>query len=86
MLSCGITKGMGKHGETFEMTGVVKEALPGATFRVELENGAEVLGHLAGRLRRHRIRILPGDDVRVEMSPYDLGKARIVYRGKPRAS
>ena len=63
------------------VNGVVDELLPGAKFRVKLDNGQEILGHLAGKLRMHRIRILPGDRVRLEMSPYDLTKGRIVYRG-----
>ena len=63
------------------MNGVVDELLPGAKFRVTLENGQEILAHLAGKLRMHRIRILPGDRVRIEMSPYALTKGRIVYRG-----
>lgn len=61
--------------------GKVDELLPGAKFRVTLENGQEILAHLSGKLRMHRIRILPGDRVRMEMSPYDLTKGRIVYRG-----
>ena len=60
---------------------VVKEALPNAMFRVELENGHVVLAHVAGKMRMHFIKILPGDRVTLEMSPYDLTKARIVYRG-----
>ena len=63
-----------------EFKGVVKELLPAATFKVELENGQEVLAHLAGRMRMHRIRLLPGDSVKVEMTPYDLTKGRITYR------
>jgi translation initiation factor IF-1 len=63
-----------------ELEGEVLEALPNAMFRVELDNGHRVLGHVAGKLRRFRIRILPGDRVRVELSPYDLDRARIVYR------
>lgn len=63
------------------VNGVVEELLPGAKFRIKLDNGQEILGHLAGKLRMHRIRILPGDRVRLEMSPYDLTKGRIVYRG-----
>jgi translation initiation factor IF-1 len=59
---------------------VVREALPNAMFRVELENGHKVLAHVAGKMRMHFIRILPGDRVTVEMSPYDLTKGRIVYR------
>jgi len=58
----------------------VKEALPNARFRVELEDGHEVLAHVSGKMRMHFIRILPGDSVTLEMSPYDLNKGRIVYR------
>jgi translation initiation factor IF-1 len=58
----------------------VTEALPNAVFRVELENGHRVLAHVSGRMRMHFIRILPGDAVTVELSPYDLSKGRIVYR------
>jgi len=60
--------------------GVVKEALPNAMFRVELEDGHIVLAHVSGKMRLHFIRILPGDKVVVEMSPYDLNRGRIVYR------
>ena len=63
-----------------EFDGEVMEALPNAMFRVKLENDHVVLGHVAGKMRRFRIRILPGDKVRVEVSPYDLERARIVYR------
>ena len=63
-----------------EFDGEVTEALPNAMFRVKLDNGHEVLGHIAGKMRRFRIRILPGDRVRVEVSPYDLTRGRIVYR------
>jgi translation initiation factor IF-1 len=59
----------------------VKESLPNATFRVALENGHEVLAHVSGKMRMHYIRILPGDKVTVEISPYDLKRGRIVYRG-----
>lgn len=62
--------------------GQVTEALPSLHFRVTLEGGQEVLGHLAGRLRLHHIKVLPGDKVTVEMSPYDDKRGRIVYRGK----
>jgi len=58
----------------------VKEALPNAMFRVELEDGHEVLAHVSGKMRMNFIRILPGDNVTIEMSPYDLTKGRIVYR------
>jgi len=60
---------------------VVKDALPNAMFRVELENGHTVLAHVSGKMRMHFIKILPGDKVTIEMSPYDLTKGRIVYRG-----
>jgi translation initiation factor IF-1 len=66
--------------EKVEFEGEVVEALPNAMFKVMLDNGHEVLGHVAGKMRRYRIRILPGDRVRVEVSPYDLSRARIVYR------
>ena len=66
--------------EKVEFEGEVVEALPNAMFRVKLDNDHEVLGHVAGKMRRFRIRILPGDRVRVEVSPYDLSRARIVYR------
>ncbi|GAB6888732.1 translation initiation factor IF-1 [Desulfothermus okinawensis JCM 13304] len=68
--------------ECIEVTGVVKEALPNAMFKVELENGHEVLGHISGKMRKYYIRILPGDKVKVELSPYDLTRGRIVYRYK----
>jgi translation initiation factor IF-1 len=66
--------------EKVEFDGEVVEALPNAMFRVQLDNGHEILGHVAGKMRRYRIRILPGDRVRVEVSPYDLSRGRIVYR------
>lgn len=65
-----------------EMTGVVEEVLPGATFRIKLENGARILGHISGRMRQHKIQILLGDKVRLDMSPYDLTRGRITYREK----
>ena len=65
-----------------EIDGIVKEALPNATFRVELPNGHEVLAHISGKLRMNYIKILPGDSVKMEMSPYDLSKARITWRSK----
>lgn len=64
------------------MEGTVNESLPNAMFRVELENGHEVLAHISGKMRMHYIRILPGDKVTVELTPYDLSRARIVYRAK----
>lgn len=65
-----------------EVDGVITEALSNAMFRVELENKHEVVAHISGKMRMHYIRILPGDKVKLEMSPYDLTKARIVYRYK----
>jgi len=67
--------------DAIRVEGIVREALPNAMFRVELENGHKILGHVSGKMRMHFIRILPGDKVTVEMSPYDLTKGRIVYRG-----
>jgi translation initiation factor IF-1 len=64
------------------LEGVVKEPLPNAVFKVELENGHEVLAHSSGKMRMHRIRILPGDRVQVEITPYDLKRGRITYRYK----
>ncbi|NLV92211.1 MAG: translation initiation factor IF-1 [Firmicutes bacterium] len=68
--------------DVIEVEGTVVEPLPNAMFRVELENGHEVLAHISGRMRMHFIRILPGDKVTVELSPYDLSRGRIVYRKK----
>lgn len=65
-----------------ELEGVVKEKLPNTTFTVELENGHSVLAHISGKIRKHYIRILPGDKVTVEMTPYDLTKGRITFRHK----
>ncbi|MCK4540228.1 translation initiation factor IF-1 [Candidatus Parcubacteria bacterium] len=66
--------------EFIEVTGEVLELMPATTFKVMLENGHEILAHLSGRMRMHRIRLLPGDKVKVQMSPYDLSKGRITYR------
>ena len=66
--------------EAIEIEGVVTQALANTQFRVKLENGHEVLAHVAGKIRKHFIRIVPGDKVRVEVSPYDLTKGRITYR------
>ncbi len=63
-----------------EILGVVDELLPNASFRVTLENGHQILAHLSGRMRMHRIHLLPGDRVTVEMTPYDVTKGRIIYR------
>ena len=68
--------------ETVEMQGEVVENLPNATFRVKLENGHVVLGYISGKMRMHYIRIFPGDKVTAEMTPYDLTRARIIYRAK----
>lgn len=68
--------------DVIEVEGVVTETLPNAMFKVELENGHEVLAHVSGKIRMHFIRILPGDKVTVELSPYDLTKGRITYRYK----
>lgn len=65
-----------------EAQGVVTDSLPSATFRVALESGHEVLAHISGKIRMHRIKILPGDRVLVELSSYDLGRGRILYRYK----
>lgn len=67
--------------DVIRVEGIVREALPNAMFRVELENGHTVLAHVSGKMRMHFIRILPGDKVTLELSPYDLSKGRIVYRG-----
>ena len=67
--------------DVIQMQGEILENLPNATFRVKLENGHVVLGHISGKMRMHYIRILPGDTVTVEVNPYDLAKGRIVYRG-----
>jgi translation initiation factor IF-1 len=66
--------------DVIEVEGTVTDTLPNATFKVELENGASVLAHVSGKIRMHYIRILPGDKVTVELSPYDLTKGRITYR------
>ncbi len=68
--------------EPILVVGTVTESLPNATFRVELENGHKILAHISGKMRMHFIRILPGDKVTIEMSPYDLSKGRIIYRNK----
>ena len=72
---------MAKHA-SIEQDGTIVEALSNAMFRVELENGHEVVAHISGKMRMFYIKILPGDRVKMEMSPYDLSKGRIVYRYK----
>ncbi len=66
--------------EAIEVEGLVKEALPNTMFRVELKNGHIIMAHLSGKMRKHYIRIVPGDNVKVELSPYDLDKGRITFR------
>ncbi|CEM61312.1 translation initiation factor IF-1 [Treponema phagedenis] len=66
--------------EAIEVEGVVKEALPNTTFKVELKNGHEILAYLSGKMRKHYIRIVPGDTVKVALSPYDLNRGRIMFR------
>ena len=68
--------------EVIEVEGTVVETLPNAMFRVELENGHRLLAHISGKMRMHFIKILPGDKVSVQMSPYDLNRGRITYRAK----
>ena len=68
--------------EAIEVEGLVKEALPNVMFRVELKNKHVILAHMSGRMRQKHIKIVPGDTVRIEMSPYDLTKGRIIYREK----
>lgn len=68
--------------DLIEVEGTVLEALPNAQFRVELENGHRVMAHISGKIRMHFIRILPGDKVKLELSPYDLSRGRITFRGK----
>jgi translation initiation factor IF-1 len=71
---------MARDKEVIELTGTVIEALPGTQFRVELENGHQIIAIVSGRMRRHYIRLVPGDKVKVELTPYDLTKGRITYR------
>jgi len=73
---------LSKRDDAIELEGTVVEPLPNAMFRVELENGHKVLAHISGKMRMHYIRILPGDKVVVELSPYDLTRGRITYRYK----
>ncbi|MEK7432055.1 MAG: translation initiation factor IF-1 [Cyanobacteriota bacterium] len=68
--------------DVIEMEGTIEEALPNAMFRLTLENGHKVLAHISGKMRKHFIKILPGDKVKVELSPYDLTRGRITYRLK----
>lgn len=68
--------------DVIEIEGTILESMPNAMFRVELENGHEILAHISGKIRKNFIRILPGDKVKVEMTPYDLSKGRITFRLK----
>ena len=77
---------MAKEQEKIKVEGTVIEALPGTQFRVELDNGHEVLAYLSGKMRKYYIRILLGDRVRVELTPYDLTRGRITYRYKRRVT
>lgn len=71
---------MSKKGDFIEMSGQVEELLPSAMFRIKLDNGQEIIGHLSGKMRMNKIRLMPGDRVKLEMSPYDLTKGRVTYR------
>ncbi len=71
---------MAREKEVIELVGTVVEALPGTQFRVELENGHVIIAHVAGKMRKNYIRLVPGDRVKVELTPYDLTKGRITYR------
>ena len=73
---------MSSENEKIEVEGVVKETFPNATFKVEIVPKKIILAHISGKMRIHHIKILPGDKVKVELSPYDLSKGRIVYRSK----
>ena len=73
---------MAKKDDIIEFEGEVIDTLPNTLFRVRLENGHEIIAHISGKMRKHYIRILTGDKVKVEMTPYDLSKGRITYRGK----
>jgi translation initiation factor IF-1 len=73
---------MPEKGDVLEVEGTVRQALPNAMFKVELGNGHEVLAHISGKMRRHYIKVLPGDRVLVELSPYDLTRGRLTFRFK----
>ena len=73
---------MAVNKEVIKVAGTILEALPGAQFRVELENGHSIIAHVSGKMRKHYIRLVPGDKVDVELTPYDLTKGRICYRHK----
>lgn len=71
---------MAKSKEVIELSGKIIETLPGTQFKVELENGHQIIAHVAGKMRKHYIRLVPGDTVKLELTPYDLSKGRITYR------
>lgn len=73
---------MAVQKEVIKLTGKVLEALPNAQFKIELENGHTIIGHISGKMRKHYIRLVPGDKVEVELTPYDLTKGRITFRVK----
>ncbi|MBI3494397.1 translation initiation factor IF-1 [Candidatus Saccharibacteria bacterium] len=73
---------MAVQKEVIKLTGKVLEALPNAQFKLELENGHTIIGHISGKMRKHYIRLVPGDKVEVELTPYDLTKGRITFRVK----
>ena len=73
---------MAKKDDIIEFEGEVIDTLPNTLFKVRLDNGHEIIGHISGKMRKHYIRMLTGDKVKVEMTPYDLSKGRITYRGK----
>ena len=73
---------MAVQKEVIKLTGKVLEALPNAQFKIELENGHVIIGHISGKMRKHYIRLVPGDRVEVELTPYDLSKGRITFRLK----
>jgi translation initiation factor IF-1 len=73
---------MSKNKDVIEVLGTVKESLPNAQFKVELETGQTILAHISGKMRKHYIRILLGDTVKIELSPYDLSRGRIIFRPK----
>ncbi len=73
---------MAKSDDIIEFEGEVVDTLPNTLFKVRLENGHEIIAHISGKMRKHYIRILTGDKVKVEMTPYDLSKGRITYRGR----
>lgn len=73
---------MAVQKEVIKLTGKVIEALPNAQFKLELENGHTIIGHISGKMRKHYIRLVPGDKVEVELTPYDLSKGRITFRSR----